>query len=138
MVFIRSWDGHIYGIGKRMLKSLASTHTCLHLLGPLFWESKPLEQRSKLQLGTIKNGFSKSDLPPNGFEKKPRGNLSNWSKHQNRPRDHQTCIQHVRYTCSGSEKRVPRQSKQLEQKSKLQLGSPTYPKWVRKKSPEAI
>ena len=62
------WDGHIYGIGKN------------RLLGPLFWQSKHLEQKSKLQLGTIKNGFSMSDLPQMGPTKEHRGNLSNWSK----------------------------------------------------------
>ena len=60
-------------------------------------------------------------------------------------RDHQKRIQYVRFTPNGSERRAPMQSKQLEQKSKLQLGTikmdlacPTYPKWVRKKSAEAM
>ena len=43
----------------------------------------PLTDRSKLALGTIKNGFRASDLPPEGPKKERRGNSSNLSKSQN-------------------------------------------------------
>ena len=39
-----------------------------------------LSKNSKLDLGTIKNGISTSDLPPEGPKKERRGNLSNLSK----------------------------------------------------------
>ena len=42
-----------------------------------------LEQKSKLALGTIKNGFRSSDLPPEGPKKEHRGNSSNLNKNQN-------------------------------------------------------
>merc|ERR1712138_294631 len=41
------------------------------------------EQKSKLALGTIKNGFRLSDLPLEGPKKERRGNSSNLSKSQN-------------------------------------------------------
>ena len=37
---------------------------------------KQFEQKSKLDFGTIKNGFSMSDLPPEGPQKERRDNLS--------------------------------------------------------------
>ena len=87
------------------------------------------ERKSKLDLGTIKNGFKHVRLPPMVPNKKV---LSQSGNFKTRPRDHQTWFP------NGSEKGEPIQAMgatvniRHRGDPKMDSTCPIYPQWVRK------